>query len=161
MVTVACSPPEKGAQGGFSLLELMAVLAILGIILAGSIELFDSLVKGQRIRSASFELYSSLSVARSEAMKRGGNVTIAPTDPSDWSKGWIITDAAGTELKSQGPIGAVDFTTTPSPLPTVIFARSGRPTTSPRFEMTVDGGFDRCVRLELSGAPRTSRGACS
>lgn len=160
VISVSTRGPSE-RQSGFTLLELMAVLAILGIIMAGSIEMFDSLVKGQRIRSASFELYTSLSVARSEAMKRGGNVTIIPTDPSDWSQGWAINDAAGTELKTQGPIAAVDISTTPSPLATVVFARSGRPTSAPQFQMSIAGGFERCIQLELSGAPRTTRGACS
>lgn len=161
MVIPARQHRTSQQQSGFTLLELMAVLAILGIIMAGSIELFDSLVKGQRIRSASFDLYTSLSVARSEAMKRGGNVTIVPSDPADWSRGWTINDAAGNTLKSQGPIGQVAVSTVPSPLPTLVFARTGRPTSAPRFEMSVASGFQRCVRLELSGAPRTVKGACS
>lgn len=152
--------PPRCRQRGFSLLELMAVLAIMAIMLGGAIELFDSLVKGQRVRSTSFELYSALTVARSEALKRGSNVTITPVS-GNWANGWNITNSAGNPLKSQGAFEGATITTTPSALANVVFTRNGRPTASPSFQVEVTSSYQRCVRLDLSGSPRTVTGACS
>lgn len=147
-------------MAGFSLIELMIVLAVLGILLGGAIQLFDSLVRGQKARSASFELYTSLSVARSEALKRGTSVTLTANSAGDWAQGWQVQDGLGNVVTEQGRFDSV--TIVPSPASASIqFASTGRPTGSPAFTVSIDGDYQRCVRLELSGMPRTTTGACS
>lgn len=159
-------------QRGFSLVELMLVITIVGIIVGGSIELFTSLTQSQRVRSASFEIYSTLAIARSEALKRGVNVTVFPINGNDWSQGWEIwypdassadnmPDASGNGrmIRSQTQMAKVIFTTSTTPLASVTFTRTGRPTASPWFGLQV-ADHNKCVRLELSGSPRTTTGVC-
>lgn len=163
---------RKPYRNGFSLIELMIVIAIVGIIAAGSMELFTSLTQNQRIRSASFEMYSTLAIARSEALKRGVNVTVFPADGSDWSLGWEIwyPDSAsaddmpdgsgkGRMIRSQSKVQQVVFTTSSTPLASVTFTRTGRPTAQSWFEFQV-ADYKKCVSLELSGSPRTKTGDC-
>lgn len=159
-------------RNGFSLIELMIVIAIIGIIAAGSMELFTSLTQNQRVRSASFEVYSTLSIARSEALKRGVNVTVFPVDGNDWSLGWEVwypdassaddmPDASGKGrmIRSQTRVQQVVFTTSSTPLASVTFTRTGRPTAQVWFGFQVSD-YKKCVSLELSGSPRTKTGDC-
>lgn len=162
------------SQRGFSLIELMIVIALIGIIAGGAIELFGSLMQNQRARSASFEVYSNLTIARSEALKRGVNVSIFPINASDWSRGWEIwyPDASspddmpdgsskGRMIRAQSEISGVAMVTNTTPLNSLVFSRTGRPVTSPspRFGITAVSS-KKCILLELSGSPRTITGDC-
>jgi type IV fimbrial biogenesis protein FimT len=156
---------------GFSLVELMVIVAIIAILAGIAAWSLDSLTKGQRARSASFALYSALTTARSEALKRGAPVSVTPGSASDWGSGWTVSYVSaegdpGTperivELARQGPIAGVTIQPSPGPLAALVFARTGRPGSTPGFEVAAGGTSRRCVRLELSGTPRTTSGACA
>lgn len=75
---------------GFSLIELMTVVAIAAIVLAIGVPALQGLVQGQRLSAAASSLYSSLSLARSEAIKRGARVDVLPADGSNWASGWTV-----------------------------------------------------------------------
>ena len=100
----------KAHARGFTLIEVMVVVAIVAVLAALAAPSFTPLLERWRVRSAVEGLQSTLYFARSEAIKRGGNVivqklpngtngcTLAPTG-DDWGCGWsvcTITTAAGT-----------------------------------------------------------------
>lgn len=151
---------HRPIQGGFSLIELVTVLTIVGVVAGMAIETFPSLVNNQRAKAASFDLYSSLSLARTEALKRGSNVSVTATG-GDWSGGWSVSSSGGAVLHTHDSPSGVQITGSAT---SVTFNRNGRLSgASPTFEIDVTaalGDFIRCVRLDLSGSPRTSRGAC-
>jgi len=77
----------KHPQQGFTLLELMIVLVILGIIVAMAIPMFDAIDK-RRVRTAAEEIYSTAQYARSEAIKQSRNMFfVARTDGTNWCVG--------------------------------------------------------------------------
>lgn len=84
-------------QSGFTLVELMAVIAIGMIILFFAVPNLQSMIQNHRVTSLTNSLVSSCNLARSEAVMRGVPVTICPAVDSsftacgnDWSNGWII-----------------------------------------------------------------------
>jgi type IV fimbrial biogenesis protein FimT len=152
---------RKSALGGFSFVELMVVIAIAGIVMAIAAPSMTSWTANQRASSTAVELMSALTMARSEAIKRNENVTITPVTSADWASGWEITGAtAPTQVSVQAPLSLVGITGGPA---TVVYNRSGRinNSASPSFLIAIDGEYERCVTIELTGLPRVKRGSCS
>jgi type IV fimbrial biogenesis protein FimT len=92
---------------GFTIVELMVVLALVGIISSIAIPSYQSMIFRNRVETAVSSLHGALLLARSEALKRGVPVTIcrsetantAPTCAASnsspgvntgWADGWII-----------------------------------------------------------------------
>lgn len=113
-----CHRAPKAHARGFTLIEVMVVVAIVAVLAALAAPSFTPLLERWRVRSAVEGLQSTLYFARSEAIKRGGNVivqklpngtngcTLAPT-ASDWGCGWsvcTIATAAGTCTSSGSAI---------------------------------------------------------
>uniref|UniRef100_UPI0030FB81FF GspH/FimT family pseudopilin n=1 Tax=uncultured Acidovorax sp. TaxID=158751 RepID=UPI0030FB81FF len=86
---------------GFTAIELMVVVAILAILTALAAPSFTPLIERWRVMQAVDGLQSTLYFARSEAIKRGGNVVIRKeptgtngcnlaTANADWDCGWYV-----------------------------------------------------------------------
>jgi type IV fimbrial biogenesis protein FimT len=77
---------------GFTLLELLVGVAILGIVLAMAIPSFNDLRERYRLSGAAQMLYGQLAMARTEAVKRSRpiSIQIAASGTEDWALG--ITD---------------------------------------------------------------------
>lgn len=74
----------------------MVVVAILGVLAALAGPSFGPLIERWRVRQAAEDLQSTLYFARSEAIKRGGGVSISAKDQSSWSSGWQVL--SGTDV---------------------------------------------------------------
>lgn len=150
--------PEQAT--GFTLVELMIVIAVVGVLSTMSIGGFQWLTKNQRAKNASFELFATLTLARSEAIKRNGNVTVTPAS-GGWQNGWTVTSAGGEILRRQAALAGITITGGPA---TAVYARTGRSSATASFQIDVGTSVSehvRCLKIELSGMPRTVRGACS
>lgn len=82
------------SQGGFTAIELMVVAAIVAVLAALAAPSFSPLIERWRVRSAAESLVSNLYAARSEAIKRGGGISII-ADATGWSGGWKISHTQG------------------------------------------------------------------
>ncbi|HEB82226.1 MAG TPA: prepilin-type N-terminal cleavage/methylation domain-containing protein [Gammaproteobacteria bacterium] len=96
-------------HSGFTLIELMITLFIVGILAAIGLPSLKSFSQGSRLIAASNEMVSALHVARSEAIKQ--NVAVSVCASSDaktcgaaatWKDGWIVFVDSGYTLTNTG-----------------------------------------------------------
>lgn len=165
---------------GFTVLELLTVMTVLGILAAIAIPGFGYLAASTRVKGASTELYLALVRARSEAVKRNRSVTVRAVsgDKDTWNAGWqIIADAnndgdyddVATDndrlIVDQGTLRRISITAASD---SIIFRPTGRISgdASAAFEVTAedqDRKVDllRCVRTDLTGRPYVKPEACT
>lgn len=75
------SPLPRSA--GFTLLELMIAITVLGIIVGIGVPSFTDSIRRNRLTSQTNALVSAMAIARSEAVKRGTVVTICPANAAE------------------------------------------------------------------------------
>ncbi len=87
---------------GFTLIELMVMLAILAIVMSVGVPQLSIFLKGSSMVANTNELIAGLHVARSSAIKAGGRVTMCKSTNADtatptcatgsegWEDGWIV-----------------------------------------------------------------------
>ncbi len=116
----------KRASKGFTLLELMVVLAIAGVLAAIAIPAMGNFMRNSRITAAANDVMAGFHFARSEAIKRRTPVTLCtsanslaanPTcAPTDLLTGWVAfvdtnqsgqVDAGEQLLMQHEPINAL------------------------------------------------------
>jgi type IV fimbrial biogenesis protein FimT len=80
---------------GITLLELLMTVCIIGVVLGFAVPSFTEFIRENRMATIANQLVSALAYARSEAIKRGVQVTMKHKDatPKVWETGWdIFTD---------------------------------------------------------------------
>lgn len=145
---------------GFTIVELMIVVAIVAILAALAGPSFRELMAMMRVKTAATDIHLSLMRARSEAIKRNTNVTIA-TASGGWTAGWAISDGT-TTVENHGAIsgGAVSISGV-SPITYSPNGRAAAATTPIQISLSSsDTTTARCVTISLSGQPTIKGGSC-
>ncbi len=145
---------------GFTLVEVLVVIAIAAILAAVAAPNLSWLILSNRIKNASFDVFSSLVYARSEAITRNTTVTVTPTG-GNWSSGWTVTEPViGTVLRTQDALGSITITGPAS----VSYNGMGRlSTAATTFSLTgtnANQANSRCISIDLSGRPVVNKGTC-
>ena len=91
-------------QRGFTLVEALVVVTIIGILAAFGFPAMTRFRAAQAVRSASYDLFADLSYARSEAIARGTAVKVTGYSGIDYKQGWMIeaVGAAANPIRTQG-----------------------------------------------------------
>lgn len=105
MLTLRLHQPRPAATvrpaSGFTLIEAMVTVAILAVLAAMAGPSFQPLIEKWRVQQAVENMKSTLYYARSEAIKRGGQIAIqkipnstngctSAINKTDWDCGWIV-----------------------------------------------------------------------
>lgn len=107
---------------GFTLIELMVTIAVLAIAISIAVPSFSNMIRDNRAESQSGAMATALNLARSEAVKRGENVTVSPSTGTNWSGGWEVK--AGSEVIRSYP--ALQGATLSSAVSSFVFNSRGR-----------------------------------
>jgi len=141
------------AERGFTALELMISIAIVGVLSALAAPALTTMIQTQRLKSATFDLYAALTYARSEAIKRNAVVTITPR-AGGFANGYDLLDQNGVVLKSGLGSPSVTITATAG---TLAFDGYGR-LTSPSYLLQLTSTSSsttpmRCLVISPTGRP--------
>lgn len=164
---------KRRRADGFTLLEVMVVIMIMGILMAVGVPGIKTLLNNQKMKSATFDLVTTAMLARSEAMKWGGanSASIRIVAPSNnLRKGWCIL------FSGDVAITCPDMTLVPTPAvpdgvmqiikPTagvgyaygtapaaIVFTRTGRLAAAVKLLVTDDDNLAnvRCVTFDTNG----------
>jgi type IV fimbrial biogenesis protein FimT len=181
------SPPDS--THGFTLVELMVVVALIAILLAVAVPSFKSVVQRNRIAAQLNGFISDVHLARSEAIKRGLPVSLCASsdganclETNTWHLGWMMffdptglgtrTSASTTQelIKIQKRWVSTDTFAADTPTPTKAisynrdgFASSG-PVTMVLHTAPVEDSATKCVAISVVGRhtlQSRGEGSCS
>lgn len=169
-----------------TLIELMVVLAVVGVLLGIAVPSFVGMTQTNRVAGEINALSGDLQFARAEAIKEGLPVTICTSSDglsclgsSNWNTGWIVfSDVNGTQsvdagdvvLRKQTPWKNTDTFSADNNTSAVTYSRDGFAVALPGTvtwklnTQPLNAGASRCVALNIAGRQQVQKagtGNCS
>lgn len=122
-------------NSGMTLVEVLAVVVIIGILFLVVQGPLMNMIRAQRVKSAANEVFTALLYARGEAIKRNSCVNVVPVSTSNWSLGWSVQIPTTAGVPACGGVGtatvvrsyaAVEQATVAGPSVAVAYNGAGR-----------------------------------
>ncbi len=153
-------------HAGFTLIELMVVLAIVGILIMVGVPQLQTFMQGNRLVASTNELHSALHIARSEAIKLNSSVSMCTSDDSEtcsddnnWANGWIVfADANGDMAGADAACTAADIVGRANCLLRVHEGFNAAQLTISGLNNNTDQNFNR-LAFSSRGLPEDNNGA--
>ncbi len=167
---------------GFTLIELMITLIVMGVVIFIAVPNFADLIRNNRLTTSSNELVIAMQIARSEAVKRSADVTVCArasdgsqtcsNNAGTWPDGWLVWQDAnddgsvddGEVVRSWSPLS--DDLTVNAGNAAITFDSQGfsTGTGTSNYTLQPDGcpsGEDRMtVSVGPTGRPDSTRSSC-
>jgi type IV fimbrial biogenesis protein FimT len=166
-------------QGGFTITELLTVVAIVAILLAIGVPSYRYVTNSYRISAEVNGLLGDLQFARGEAIKEGQFVTVCVSrdgatcdaGSTTWQEGWIVfqdpnndqtVDPGETVLRVQAAFGGTDAFIANNGVSSVTFNREGFATsagfpssTVTLHDQSANAVWTRCLYITATGLMAT------
>jgi type IV fimbrial biogenesis protein FimT len=170
---------RRWPQGGFSMMEMLIVIAIVAILLALGVPSFKYVTQSNRSTSEINGMLGALQLARAEAIKEGQTVSVCPSPDglqcslgaTDWEGGWIIfsdglptigtVDGTDFVVRIQKAFTSADTLQSDNNVSVITFSREGFAMHLPNavtFKLhtsPANAAYTRCLSLTIVGALST------
>jgi type IV fimbrial biogenesis protein FimT len=159
------------AQRGFTLIELMVVVAVLAIVATVAVPSFQNVIENNRLATQTNRFVSTISFARSEAVRLGDDVSLT-ANAGGFGNGWCVhlgtecNDTDPNEVLRQFQSGDVAYSATGAQL--TFNARGELDPDDAGFQINIDplecesseAGKRREITISLAGRPSSEPGDC-
>ena len=164
-------PAGRPIAAGFTLIEMMIVIAIAAILLAAAVPSFTDLIIRQRLQAEGSALMADLALARSEAVRQSTTVTVCASansascsNAANWAVGRITFVDQGTQgvfepasdrlLRVNADASTADSLTPTQPLSSVSFRADGTVAAAIAFSVCHSGYKGLSISVSAVGRPR-------
>lgn len=151
----------RPGERGFTLIELLTVIFIVAVMASLAAPNMRDFVIRNRLKTVASDLHFSLTLARSEAIKRNVAVTV-DRNGGDWIQGWSVKVGADV-LSTQDPYREMTISTRNAAygsktVSSVSFSGTGREGSSDGVAFVITSAEypaipARCVVIDPSGRP--------
>lgn len=156
----------RNAERGFTIIELMVVLAVLAIVATFAVPSFQHVIENNRLATEANRIFSAMSYARSEAVRVGDNASMTAA-AGGFSNGWCIhlgASCSGANILRRFEAGDLAYSSSGNQ---VTFNARGEMTNA-NFQIAVQplncesGEVDkrRVISVSLSGRASIQTGDC-
>lgn len=163
---------QVNPERGFTLVELMVAIAVLGILSTIALPSFSEMILSNKLRSYANNLVASTYLARSEALKSNAVVTLCVSTggtscaSGGWEQGWIVLRGA-TVIQRQQAVAAGYKISEAAGLTSLNFQPTGVGATQATLTICratpTAGSQERVVTISVTGRPsvtKTTSGTC-
>jgi len=158
----------RNAERGFTLIELMVVVAVLAIIATVAVPSFQQIIENNRLATEANRIFSAMSYARSEAVRVGDEASMT-AETGGFSNGWCVhvggNDCSDGDVMRQFEAGDLAYSSSGTQ---VTFNSRGEMTNA-NFQIALEplncdsGEVDkrRVISVSLSGRASIQTGDCT
>ena len=168
----------KAKSTGFTLTEALITLAVVGVLIRVALPSLTDFLEDMQLSSNTNDLFSSLFLARSEAVKRNATVSLCKIDPNSpascdnsdtWQSGWIafvdldsdgIRDTGETILETYTGMNSNTAVSSTGFSNFISYQPSGATNTVGSINVCVNNTIAQDIIINATGRPRIADSTC-